>query len=140
MEGGGSSMMRFGENDMNMMMNSGVEAMNKQFLPLPLSENVCYSQRASAAGLMPEQDMETNNSCMRAKIMAHPLFPRLLAAYVNCQKVITFNTTLSLSLSLIIRGPVHGNMLNSLFFFCSFCVWMNDLLSLTTKTKYKQTA
>jgi hypothetical protein len=101
MEGGGSSMMRFGENDMNMMMNSGVEAMNKQFLPLPLSENVCYSQRASAAGLMPEQDIETNNSCMRAKIMAHPLFPRLLAAYVNCQKVITFNTTLSLSLSLL---------------------------------------
>jgi hypothetical protein len=123
MEGGGSSMMRFGENDMNMMMNSGVEAMNKQFLPLPLSENVCYSQRASAAGLMPEQDIETNNSCMRAKIMAHPLFPRLLAAYVNCQKVITFNTTLSLSLSLslsythIIRGPAHGNMLNSQFFF-----------------------
>ncbi|XP_059450341.1 homeobox protein knotted-1-like LET6 [Corylus avellana] len=89
MEGGGSSMMRFGENEMNMMMNSGVEAMNKQFLPLPMSENVCYSQRASAAGLMPDQDMEetTNNSCMRAKIMAHPLFPRLLAAYANCQKV-----------------------------------------------------
>ncbi|XP_062152555.1 homeobox protein knotted-1-like LET6 isoform X2 [Alnus glutinosa] len=97
MEGGGGSssggtcsMMSFGENDMNMMMpalmNSGVEAINKQFLPLPLSDN-SYSQRAASAGLMLEQDMETNNNCMRAKIMAHPLFPRLLAAYVNCQKV-----------------------------------------------------
>ncbi|KAM7272107.1 hypothetical protein ACFE04_031321 [Oxalis oulophora] len=28
-----------------------------------------------------------NNTNMRAKIMAHPHFPRLLAAYVNCQKV-----------------------------------------------------
>jgi len=115
MEGGGGSssggtccMMSFGENDMNMMMpalmNSGVEAINKQFLPLPLSDN-SYSQRAASAGLMLEQDMETNNNCMRAKIMAHPLFPRLLAAYVNCQKVMTFisysnSDTLSLPLSL----------------------------------------
>lgn len=74
MEGGvaGSSscmMMSFGDNnDMTMM---------------PFMEAISYSQ-----------DMETNNnnnnSCiMRAKIMAHPLFPRLLSAYVNCQKVIT---------------------------------------------------
>ncbi|GMY09823.1 homeobox protein SBH1-like isoform X2 [Fagus crenata] len=91
---GTSCMMGFGDNNMMVpLMNSGVdEANDKPFLPLPLISNNSYGQRLVSA-LMPEQDiidnrMETNNnSCMRAKIMAHPLFPRLLAAYVNCQKV-----------------------------------------------------
>jgi hypothetical protein len=120
---GTSCMMGFGDNNMMVpLMNSGVdEANDKPFLPLPLISNNSYGQRLVSA-LMPEQDiidnrMETNNnSCMRAKIMAHPLFPRLLAAYVNCQKVINFQLLLkfknsfsfSLSISLAIRGPFHG--------------------------------
>ncbi|XP_050247940.1 homeobox protein SBH1-like isoform X2 [Quercus robur] len=99
MEGGASGngtscMMGFEDNNMMMpLMNSGHEANSnfKPFLPLPLNTN-SYGQKTS--GLMPPQDivnrMETNNSScmtMRAKIMAHPLFLRLLAAYVNCQKV-----------------------------------------------------
>ncbi|KAF5458309.1 hypothetical protein F2P56_022344, partial [Juglans regia] len=94
MEGGANSsgtscLMGFEGNKIMMpLMNSVVEANNKLFHPLPLSGNSC-GQKTSA--LMSEEDygnrMEANNSCMRAKIMAHPLFPRLLAAYVNCQKV-----------------------------------------------------
>lgn len=30
----------------------------------------------------------SSSAKMRAKIMSHPLFPRLLTAYANCQKVI----------------------------------------------------
>ena len=121
---GTSCMMGFGDNNMMVpLMNSGVdEANDKPFLPLPLISNNSYGQRLVSA-LMPEQDiidnrMETNNnSCMRAKIMAHPLFPRLLAAYVNCQKVINFQLLLkfknsfSFSLSLFSRNqrPISWN-------------------------------
>lgn len=90
---GTSCMMSFEENNIMMpLMNSSGEANKKPFLPLPFSDD-SYGQRASA--LMPEEDignrMGTNNSCLRARIMAHPLFPRLLAAYVNCQKVMNSN-------------------------------------------------
>ncbi|KAG2716931.1 hypothetical protein I3760_03G150300 [Carya illinoinensis] len=85
---GASCMMGF-NTDMTMSpINSNVEANNKSCLSLPSTDN-SFGQRASA--LMPEDGngnhMEINNNCMKAKIVAHPLFPRLLAAYVNCQKV-----------------------------------------------------
>lgn len=89
-DGGDSDMMEFGENNssnglsssalmMMPLMNSGASTadhfINRQFLPLPLNNNNSNQQ-------------QTGPSCgMKAKIMAHPLFPRLLAAYVNCQKV-----------------------------------------------------
>lgn len=41
-------------------------------------------------------------SSARAKIMAHPLYPRLIAAYASCQKVSL--TSLSLSLSMLHLG------------------------------------
>ncbi|PON41615.1 Knotted-like homeobox transcription factor [Parasponia andersonii] len=77
-------------------------------MPLPLDAGACTgNQRVTVAALnTPPQGSGTNgnyvrhfcneessntaNTCstmMRAKVMAHPLFPRLLTAYANCQKV-----------------------------------------------------
>ncbi|CAK9316196.1 unnamed protein product [Citrullus colocynthis] len=66
---------------------------NKMFLPLSWSStssnNNAQTQRVSA--FVPQSNTNNNDllttSTSKAKIMAHPLFPRLLAAYVNCQKV-----------------------------------------------------
>ncbi|XP_015881151.3 homeobox protein SBH1 isoform X1 [Ziziphus jujuba] len=110
MEGGGNNMMMgFGENSSSGF--SGAE-INRRFhhhhhLHLPLSnnnnnnnssnnnsisnnqQNTCSgaggSQRVSSA--MNINIPQESNTCMKAKIMAHPLFPRLLEAYINCQKV-----------------------------------------------------
>ncbi|XP_031276258.1 homeobox protein knotted-1-like LET6 [Pistacia vera] len=53
-----------------------------------------YNSEKVPAGLMPQDSTgtgcfthTTNITSMKAKIIAHPYFPRLLAAYVNCQKV-----------------------------------------------------
>lgn len=74
---------------------------NNLFLPLP-STNRHGSTGGGAGSSMMLQDqhnttstgyyfMESSNdagSCsVKAKIMGHPHYPRLLAAYVNCQKV-----------------------------------------------------
>ena len=138
MEGGASGngtscMMGFEDNNMMMpLMNSGHEANSnfKPFLPLPMNTN-SYGQKTS--GLMPPQDivdrMETNNSScmtMRAKIMAHPLFLRLLAAYVNCQKVMNSNFYLVKFKPLspfLIRSPVHGKVLVFIFI-CFFALFL----------------
>lgn len=75
-----------------LMMNtsgSGPETSGKVLFPT-LSGNNYNSEKVP--GLMPPDSNcdfihMTNNTAMKAKIMAHPYFPRLLAAYVNCQKV-----------------------------------------------------
>lgn len=62
---------------------------NKMFLPLSWSSatpNNAPRVSAFVPQLNNNNDLLNNSTC-RAKIMAHPLFPRLLAAYVNCQKV-----------------------------------------------------
>ncbi|KAJ9686498.1 hypothetical protein PVL29_015414 [Vitis rotundifolia] len=97
---------------MPLMSSSNAET-SKVFLPLPFCNNNSSnnpnqqsSQKVSA--LMPQGSCNHNNSgcyfmegsnsnttnnhdctscSMKAKIMAHPHYPRLLAAYVNCQKV-----------------------------------------------------
>ncbi|RVW23276.1 Homeobox protein SBH1 [Vitis vinifera] len=98
---------------MPLMSSSNAET-SKVFLPLPFwnnnnssnNPNQQSSQKVSA--LMPQGSCNHNNSgcyfmegsnsnttnnhdctscSMKAKIMAHPHYPRLLAAYVNCQKV-----------------------------------------------------
>ncbi|KAI9176731.1 hypothetical protein LWI28_006476 [Acer negundo] len=67
---------------------------SKMFLPNLLNNYNCDGQmKAPPPHVFVQQDSTENRSCnnicdsMRAKIMAHPQFPRLLAAYVNCQKV-----------------------------------------------------
>ncbi|KAF3443424.1 hypothetical protein FNV43_RR13106 [Rhamnella rubrinervis] len=105
--GGDSDMMEFGENSssglssalmMMPLMNSGPDHItNTQFLPLPFNNNSNH-QRVSVVNMFQGSDKKghdqdsnsstsSTSSGMKAKIMAHPLFPRLLAAYVNCQKV-----------------------------------------------------
>ncbi|KAL0398822.1 UNVERIFIED_CONTAM: Homeobox protein SHOOT MERISTEMLESS [Sesamum radiatum] len=79
---------------------------NNLFLPLP-STNRHGSTGGGAGSSMMLQDQHNNNSnnntstgyyfmessndadscSVKAKIMAHPHYPRLLAAYVNCQKI-----------------------------------------------------
>ncbi|KAA8526538.1 hypothetical protein F0562_008259 [Nyssa sinensis] len=117
MEAGGPSstcsLMGFGDNSsgfssisMAMMMphmpTSNGET-KTQFLSLPLHNSYQNSNSQRGSDLVPQVRnnhdsgcyfMENNNNhdstskCpIRAKIMAHPHYPRLLAAYVNCQKV-----------------------------------------------------
>ncbi|PIA50581.1 hypothetical protein AQUCO_01200046v1 [Aquilegia coerulea] len=82
--GGGSGFMSFG-GDMMMMMplmttsstttnnNTSSNAQtNNLFLPLPSSNTTTTNN---------------NESNLRAKIISHPHYPRLLACYINCQKV-----------------------------------------------------
>ncbi|KAL2495440.1 Homeobox protein SHOOT MERISTEMLESS [Forsythia ovata] len=115
--GGGSNMMSFGENSNglcpSMMMppftshtNPHAVSSNTLFLPLPLpSSNQDLNRHSGGGGssMMIEENynntstgyylMESNSnndggSCaVKAKIMAHPHYLRLLAAYVNCQKI-----------------------------------------------------
>ncbi|XP_007026185.2 PREDICTED: homeobox protein SBH1 [Theobroma cacao] len=79
---------------------------NSLFLPLPPTNNQDQNHNSSSGSSMILDDhnnnnnstnnntgcyfMETNDgssSSVKAKIMAHPHYHRLLAAYVNCQKV-----------------------------------------------------
>lgn len=81
---------------------------NNNNMPLPLA-TASGDQRVTGAALNMLQGSGTNgnyfknfyneessnttssapsSAMMRTKIMAHPLFPRLLTAYANCQKVI----------------------------------------------------
>ncbi|KAJ4849000.1 Homeobox protein knotted-1-like let6 [Turnera subulata] len=98
------------------MMNPSAGSSRKPFLPhhLPLAntshhDQITDSQRVSAMMLnelnglkagshfmgrnttsgQPDNNNSSSSSShsMRAKIMAHPYFPRLLTAYANCQKV-----------------------------------------------------
>ncbi|KAM1015996.1 hypothetical protein ACFX13_046478 [Malus domestica] len=53
---------------------------SKQFLSVPLINNI-YNLQSHP------QETTDQEMGVKAKIIAHPLFPRLLSAYVNCQKV-----------------------------------------------------
>ncbi|KAE8724397.1 Homeobox protein SHOOT MERISTEMLESS [Hibiscus syriacus] len=72
------------------------------FLPLPLTNNQDHNHNSSSASSLIIDDHQNNNSntgcyfmefnnvassSIKAKIMAHPHYHRLLVAYVNCQKV-----------------------------------------------------
>ncbi|KAI8000586.1 Homeobox protein SBH1 [Camellia lanceoleosa] len=114
MEGGGGSsgtscLMGFGENSnglcpMMMMMppsHPNVDNNNTLFLPIPLNnnnhihgQNSCNNNNNNNntnSGCYFTENHSNNNdggfSSVRAKIMAHPHYHRLLAAYVNCQKI-----------------------------------------------------
>jgi hypothetical protein len=113
---GTSCMMAFGENSyglcpMMMMMplmtshhghhHPNADTNNTLFLPLPPTNNQNRDTNTSSFILHDHNNntntgsyiMDTNNnndgstSAVKAKIMAHPHYHRLLAAYVNCQKV-----------------------------------------------------
>ncbi|KAH7576701.1 hypothetical protein JRO89_XS01G0133300 [Xanthoceras sorbifolium] len=86
MEGGSSSNNRVCPDDDSMM---GFGDMNSKFF-LPLLNYNCDGQIKAPVFVQQDSGNRSNNNIcnsMRAKIMAHPQFPRLLAAYVNCQKV-----------------------------------------------------
>ena len=96
-------MIGFGENDCNAISPMDLVMPltdRKTFVPLPLGDNSAaqissseQQQRQKLSDLnMVLVDHNNNYSqqetfTVRAKIMGHPLFPRLLQAYLNCQKV-----------------------------------------------------
>ncbi|KAH7836433.1 hypothetical protein Vadar_001182 [Vaccinium darrowii] len=115
--GGGSSMMGgFGENNSNgvglcpmmmMMTNNTSHSINNNtnnntlFLPLPLplppppppnNHNIsstttgCYFMEHNNGG-GGGSSSSSSTSSVKARIMAHPYYHRLLASYVNCQKI-----------------------------------------------------
>lgn len=48
---------------------------------------------SEAASIAPEIRREEDMSCViKAKIASHPSYPRLLQAYIDCQKVKIYNT------------------------------------------------
>lgn len=92
-----NSVMGLGEGNQNNNVNNGLSSIvmmnssagtssGKAFLPpLGAAANSSYDGSSRNAGCF----IHSGDICnaMKAKIMAHPHFPRLLAAYVNCQKV-----------------------------------------------------
>lgn len=83
-----------GLSSMLMINNSGSGAGTSGKVLFPTLNGNNYNSEKVPAGLMPQDSTgsgcfihTTNITSMKAKIMAHPYFPRLLAAYVNCQKV-----------------------------------------------------
>ncbi|KAI4305767.1 hypothetical protein L6164_029114 [Bauhinia variegata] len=89
-------MIGFGDNSCSGLssMDMLMPLTNRQFHPNNNSSVAAQSssgQRVSAALNNMDQDHDygqgTNGGSVRAKIMAHPLFPKLLSAYLNCQKV-----------------------------------------------------
>ncbi|KAE9614934.1 hypothetical protein Lal_00035969 [Lupinus albus] len=74
------------------MMN--IETNRREFLSMPLSNNNNNNSSGTQGhNYRQHQDHTTNNnnscssSSVRDKIMAHPLFTRLLSSYINCLKV-----------------------------------------------------
>ncbi|KAK9092003.1 hypothetical protein Syun_026914 [Stephania yunnanensis] len=67
---------------------------NTLFLPSPTTHNNNNNNNNNNAGggyftgnNNNNNNSESNSCSIRAKIMAHPHYPRLLTAYINCQKV-----------------------------------------------------
>ncbi|KAF8414143.1 hypothetical protein HHK36_002142 [Tetracentron sinense] len=110
MEGGPSRtscLMGFGDNSnglssmiMMPLMTSPNAETNTLFLPLPpnnhnttsgpsliLDHNNNNPNSSTGFYFMENSNNDSSSCSIRAKIMAHPHYPRLLAAYVNCQKV-----------------------------------------------------
>lgn len=85
--GGGHGLMSFGGDMMMPLMTttsstSNIPHTNNLFLPLP-----SHNHQTSNITFTGSYLTDNNNSNIRAKIMSHPHYPRLLAAYTNCQKV-----------------------------------------------------
>lgn len=57
-------------------------------LPATTTANDGVHRSPAARGLYVMDTDGGSGSSVRAKIMSHPHYPRLLAAYANCQKVI----------------------------------------------------
>ncbi|CAL8139333.1 unnamed protein product [Prunus armeniaca] len=74
-------MMGFGNN------TSRTGSSKAQFLSLPLMLGCGHPNLQSDHQTTDQEMMVSCSDRMKAKIMAHPLFPRLLASYVSCQKV-----------------------------------------------------
>ncbi|CAH2049759.1 unnamed protein product [Thlaspi arvense] len=51
------------------------------------SSSSAVSDAASLVSEIPRSGSEEVSSAIRAKILAHPLYPKLLEAFVDCQKV-----------------------------------------------------
>ncbi|XP_043688317.1 homeobox protein knotted-1-like LET6 [Telopea speciosissima] len=58
------------------------------FLPLPPTNRNHHGSSSGTYFMENQSGSSSSSGCsIRAKIMSHPHYPRLLAAYVNCQKV-----------------------------------------------------
>ncbi|XP_050215343.1 homeobox protein SBH1 [Mercurialis annua] len=98
---GGSNMIPFGDNNTNglcpmmMMMpllsshNAHSSSNNTLFLPLPPppTSNNATTSTTTGRYFMENNDGTPSTASVKAKIMAHPHYHRLLASYINCQKV-----------------------------------------------------
>ncbi|GMH12580.1 hypothetical protein Nepgr_014421 [Nepenthes gracilis] len=92
----GMMMMVMGENPDG---NNGLSAMmpsifsssnnrtNTMSLPPPPPVHIMENSLNKHQGINASSSTAVHDCLLRAKIMAHPHYPRLLAAYVNCQKV-----------------------------------------------------
>ncbi|KAK2431207.1 homeobox protein knotted-1 [Trifolium repens] len=78
---GGQSCSEISSMEHNHMMNMETNV-NRKFFSFPLSNN-----NSSGIQLHHNYNQNNNNTSSRDKIMAHPLFPRLLSSYLNCLKV-----------------------------------------------------
>ncbi|CAN1334879.1 Homeobox protein knotted-1-like 6 [Linum perenne] len=68
--------------------SAGREDRQLVFCPSGGSSSVSdAASTAPVAGIPPQQEDEQIGSEIRAKISAHPLYPRLIQAYVDCKKV-----------------------------------------------------
>lgn len=130
---GGNSCSELSEMD---MMNMET---NRKFLSLPLSNNsgaqMRSDRRVPVATNSIAQDHHythhnpTDTCSVRDKIMAHPLFPRLLSSYLNCLKVMNSKFFLLATYS-------HNYSLLSLSsqYKLSIYVYDHALFNLETKT------
>ncbi|CAK9164287.1 unnamed protein product [Ilex paraguariensis] len=66
-----------------------------------LSANSAVSDTASMQRSVGGLEEESNTEAKRAKIASHPLYPKLLSAYIDCQKVQTFYADLLLAEGLL---------------------------------------
>lgn len=82
------------------IMNINMDTTNRKFHSFPLTTNNSSLQQHH------HNYNNTANVVVRDKIMAHPLFPRLLSSYLNCLKVIIINSILFINFMYMIMHLV----------------------------------
>lgn len=76
--------------------------------------NVVHQHHNNNYGQHVQQDHTNNNTCsVRDKILAHPLFPRLLSSYLNCLKVFLQNNFISLYIKPYVVQSTNTSMLDT---------------------------
>jgi hypothetical protein len=85
---GGQSCSEISSMEHNHMMNMETNV-NRKFFSFPLSNNNSSGVQVHHNNYNQHQNNNntSSNVVVRDKIMAHPLFPRLLSSYLNCLKV-----------------------------------------------------